>query len=100
MGWFFKRVKKSGEEVLVMDQDVKMYTLSTCSHCKATKKFFDKCKVQYEFTDVDKTFGEERAAILEDVKKWNPDCSFPTIIIGEKVIVGFKENEIKEALGL
>ena len=24
----------------------------------------------------------------------------PTIIIGEKVIVGFKEKEIKEALGL
>jgi glutaredoxin len=83
-----------------MAEKVKMYTLSTCSHCKATKKFMDKCKVEYEFTDVDKTFGEERAAILEDVKKWNPDCSFPTIIIGDKVIVGFKENEIKEALGI
>ena len=39
-------------------------------------------------------------AILEDVKKFNPKCSFPTIIIGEKVIVGFRENEIREALGL
>ena len=44
--------------------------------------------------------GEERQAILDDVRKLNPRCSFPTIIIGEKVIVGFKENEIKEALGL
>ena len=26
--------------------------------------------------------------------------TFPTIIIGEKVIVGYKETEIKEALGL
>ena len=43
---------------------------------------------------------DERKAILEDVKKFNPKCSFPTIIIGEKVIVGFKEKEIKEALGL
>jgi glutaredoxin len=34
------------------------------------------------------------------VKKLNPNCSFPTIIIGDKVIVGFKEDEIKEALGL
>jgi hypothetical protein len=34
------------------------------------------------------------------VKKWNPNCSFPTIIIGDKVIVGFKKDEIKEALGL
>jgi len=37
---------------------------------------------------------------VEDVKKFNPKCSFPTIIIGEKVIVGYKEDEIKEALGL
>jgi hypothetical protein len=44
--------------------------------------------------------GDERAAILEDVRKFNPRCSFPTIVIGDKVIVGFKENEIREALGL
>ncbi|MFC1884195.1 glutaredoxin family protein [Thermodesulfobacteriota bacterium] len=83
-----------------MAENVKMYTLSTCSHCKATKKFFDKSNVEYDFIDVDKVYGEERAAILEEIKKWNPNCSFPTIIIGDKVIVGFKENDIKEALGL
>jgi glutaredoxin len=77
-----------------------MFTLSTCSHCKATKKFFDDCEVRYEFTDVDLLDTEERTAILEDVRKWNPRCSFPTIIIGDKVIVGFREDEIKEALGL
>ncbi len=83
-----------------MENEVKMFTLSTCGHCKATKKFMDECKVKYEFTDVDLLQGEERQAILEDVRKWNPKCSFPTIIINEKVIVGFKENEIREALGL
>jgi len=56
--------------------------------------------VKYEFTDVDLLQGKERTAILEDVKKWNPRCSFPTIIIGDKVIIGYKEDEIKEALGL
>jgi glutaredoxin len=54
----------------------------------------------YDFVDVDLLEGEERKAILEDVKKINPKCSFPTIIIGDKVIVGFKESEIREALGL
>ncbi len=83
-----------------MPKPVKMYTLSTCSHCKATKKFLDSCAVQYEFTDVDLLDGEERRAILEDVRRWNPQCSFPTIIIGNKVIVGYREDEIKEALGL
>lgn len=83
-----------------MPAQVKMYTLSTCSHCRATKKFLDDCEVRYEFTDLDLLDGEERMAILEDVKKWNPRCSFPTIIIGDKVIVGFREDQIREALGL
>ncbi len=82
------------------EQQVKIYSLSTCSHCKATKKLLADCTVQYDFVDIDLLEGEERAAILEDVKKFNPRCSFPTIIIGNIVIVGYKESEIKEALGL
>ncbi len=79
---------------------VKIYTLSTCSHCKSTKIFLSECAVEYDFIDVDLLEGDERKAILEDVKRVNPKCSFPTIIIGEKVVVGYKEEEIKEALGL
>ncbi len=83
-----------------MGDPVKLYTLSTCGHCKATKKLLDECSVKFEFEDVDLLEGEERKAILEEIKKLNPKCSFPTIIIGETVIVGFKEDKIKEALGL
>jgi len=84
----------------INDKPVKIYSLSTCSHCKATKKFLSDCTIKYDFIDVDLLQGEERKAILEDVKKYNPKCSFPTIIIGDKVVVGFIEEEIKEALGL
>ncbi len=83
-----------------MNEPVKLYTLSTCSHCKSAKRFLDACAVRYEFTDVDLLDHEERTAILEDLKRWNPKCSFPTIIIGDKVVVGFKEEEIREVLGL
>lgn len=82
------------------DKKVKLFSLSTCSHCKSTKKLLSECTVKYEFVDVDMLEGDERKAILEDVKKFNPKCSFPTIIIGDKVIVGYKEDEIKEALGI
>lgn len=79
---------------------VKIYTLSTCSHCKSTKKLLGDCGIHYEFQDVDQLDGEERRRILEEVREFNPKCSFPTIIIGDQVIVGYKEDEIKEALGL
>jgi glutaredoxin len=69
-----------------------MYTLSTCRHCHATKQFFDTCQVKYEFKDVDLLTGEERQAIIEEVKKLNERCTFPTIIIGDKVIVGFRSS--------
>ncbi len=82
------------------DAKVQLYGLSTCSHCKATKQFLDECTIKYHVIDVDLLDGDERKAIIEDVKKFNPRCSFPTIIIGDKVIVGYKEDEIKEALGL
>jgi len=83
-----------------MQKPIKIYTLSTCVHCKAAKKLLNECAASFEFIDVDLLAGEAQKAVLEDVKKFNPECSFPTIIIGDKVIVGFKENEIRSALGL
>lgn len=83
-----------------MAAKVKMYTLSTCSHCKATKKFMQDNKVTFDFIDVDLLQGEARQNILEEVMQYNPNRSFPTILIGEKIIIGFKEDDIKEALGI
>ncbi|MEK6527529.1 MAG: glutaredoxin family protein [Nitrospirota bacterium] len=83
-----------------MQPKVKMYTLSTCIHCRNVKKFLDECKVQYEFKDVDRLAGAEKDAVIEDIRRINPACSFPTIIIGDRVIVGFREKEILEALGI
>jgi len=82
------------------ESKVYIYALSTCGHCKAAKKFLSDCVVKYDFTDVDLLQGEERTKTIEEVKKYNPRCSFPTVVIGDKVIVGYKEDEIKEALGL
>jgi len=83
-----------------MAQTVKMYTLSTCGHCRAAKKFMGDHGVMHDFTDVDLLTGDERKSVIEEVRKINPQCSFPTILIGEVVIVGYNEGAIREALGL
>jgi glutaredoxin len=83
-----------------MDRIIKIYTLSTCSHCKAAKKFLNDLNVRYEFIDVDLLDAEEKAAVLNEVRKYNPRLTFPTILCGDKVIIGFQDREIKEALGL
>jgi glutaredoxin len=51
-----------------------------------------------EFVDVDLLTGPEREQIMDEVRKYNPDCSFPTICIDEHVIVGFNEDKLKKAL--
>jgi glutaredoxin len=84
----------------MIDVPVKLFALSTCGHCRNTRKLLDNNNVPYECVEVDHTRGEEREAVVAEVKKYNPHVSFPTLVIGDKVIVGFRENEIKEALGL
>jgi len=79
---------------------VKIYTLSTCSHCKAAKKFLTDNGIPFEYTDVDMLSGQERADAIEEVKKFNARCTFPTILVDGKVIVGFNEPQVREALGL
>ncbi len=82
------------------DRDIKLYALTTCIHCKDTKDFLDKCGVDYDCVHVDKLEGDERRRMIEEIKKANPGCAFPMLLIGSKVIIGFKKEEIREALNL
>ena len=84
-----------------MDQSkVFLYALSTCGHCRNTKKLLDSHNVAYDFVDVDLLPRDEMTKVIEDVRKINPQVAFPTVVIGDKVIVGYRELEILEALGL
>jgi glutaredoxin-like protein NrdH len=78
--------------------DIKLYALSTCVHCRGCKDLLDKSGCSYNCVDVDKLEPAERKAALEEIKNLNPRISFPTLVIGDKVIVGFKKEEIQEIL--
>ena len=80
--------------------EVKLYSLSTCSHCKDTKELLNQCQVDYDCVDVDTLDPDRRKTLLEEIRKLNPQCTFPTLVAGDKVIVGFQQAEIKEALGI
>jgi glutaredoxin-like protein NrdH len=79
---------------------ITLYTLSTCSHCLRTKRFFKEQGIETEIIDVDLLTGAERERIMNEVRKLNPDCSFPTICIDEDVIVGFNEEKLRTVLSL
>ena len=77
-----------------------LFALSTCGWCKKTRALIEDLDADYEYVYVDLLKGEEREEIVNMVKKWNPQLSFPTLVINDdKTIVGFKEEEIREAIG-
>ncbi len=79
---------------------IKLYTLSTCSHCSRTKRFFNDNGIPMEYVDVDLLSGSDREQIMDEVRKLNPDCSFPTICIGDVVVIGFNEEKLRKALNI
>jgi glutaredoxin-like protein NrdH len=80
---------------------IRMYTLSTCIWCKRTKEFLADAGVEYEYLDLDMLDSDEKDKAKDELRKWNERCSFPTLVIdNKKCIVGFKEDEIKETLGI
>jgi glutaredoxin len=83
--------KKKGKIVL--------YALSTCGWCARTKDLLRELGVDFDYLYVDLLEGQEQDKAINEVEKWNPKGSFPTLVIGDKKsIVGFREEEIREAL--
>ncbi|BDZ67521.1 glutaredoxin family protein [Methanobacterium ferruginis] len=78
---------------------VVLFALSTCGWCKKTRMLLEDLDVAYDYVYVDLLKGEERQEIIEQVKKWNPQLSFPTLVLNdEDSIVGFNEDKVRESL--
>ncbi len=79
---------------------VVLYALSTCVWCKKTKELLSELGVDFSYLFVDLLPDNELDEILKEMEQFNPKGSFPTLVINnEKCIVGYRENDIREALG-
>jgi glutaredoxin len=79
--------------------DVVLFALSTCGWCKKTRELLDAHGVAYRYLYVDLLPQDEIADVMKTVEKFNPKCSFPTLVINNsQCIVGFLESEIREVL--
>ncbi len=88
-------IQVTGKEVARL----KLYTLSTCGWCKKTKSFLGDLGIAYEYIDVDLLPEPEKEVVMEDLVKWNPRCSFPTLVVNEQeCIIGFSEEKIREVV--
>lgn len=85
--------KKKGE--------VLVYALSTCIWCKKTRKLLDELGVDYQVVEVDLIDDmKDKDNVHDQIKKWNPEVSFPTMVIDDsECILGYDEDKIKQRLG-
>ncbi|MFY9940807.1 MAG: glutaredoxin family protein [Desulfobacterales bacterium] len=79
--------------------NVTLYSLMTCSHCKDAKKYLRDQGVDFRLIQIDLLVGEERNAAMRALRQLNPECSFPTIQVGDTAIVGFKPDLLHQVLG-
>lgn len=78
-----------------------LYTLSTCGWCNKTKELLKENNIKYEYIDLDKCTKEDQKTAVDQLKERKLPVAFPIMIINdEKVIQGFKKDQIIEALGL
>jgi glutaredoxin-like protein NrdH len=81
-----------------MVPEIKLYTLSACEHCQAAKEYFEAHDLAFTPVHVDRLFGQERNDAMHVLNKYSMFPSFPTIVIGEKAVVGFRPEEIEDLL--
>lgn len=75
--------------------NVKIYTTPSCVYCKMAKQFFGQNNVQYE----EKNVALNAEARNEMIQK-SGQMGVPVIDVDGKIIIGFDEPKLKEALHL
>jgi glutaredoxin-like protein NrdH len=80
------------------ERDVVLFALSTCPHCRHAREWLDEHDVQYRYVYVDQLTGPEQKSAISEVERFNPDDTFPTLVVDDIAIVGFRESEYQDKL--
>ena len=90
---------KVGVDPLQSDKPV-MYTLHTCRHCSRLKEYLAARGVFIQEVYLDDFAQPARKTLLDALKKYNPRCSFPTLVLPDgRFVIGFREEAVKKLFG-
>jgi glutaredoxin len=100
MRWALVIQKERRRQLMARTDRVKLFALSTCIWCKRTKALLDSAGIEYEYHQLDQLSGAEKEVVLEEMHKYNPKTSYPTLVAGDDVVVGYDESRIREIFGI
>ena len=78
-------------------QKVTLFSLSTCAVCKKVKKYLDDRQVPYTEIEVDTLDSGEQWLMTKELKKHNPQASYPTVVV-EETIKGYDVEALEAKL--
>ena len=78
---------------------IRFFALSTCGACRGVQRLLEKCGAEFDHFVMDLLEGDAREAALEELKKYNPKASYPTVVVGEEAVVGRSEDPIRRLIG-
>ena len=78
---------------------VLLFALSTCAMCKRVKSLLKDLNVEYDFIDVDLLSRDEKEKAKTEMRKWDPRCPFPMLLVNNsKCVIGDEPEQIRKAL--
>lgn len=83
------------EEGKKKENDICLYALSTCGHCKRALKFLKDNEIAFKWVYIDSLPLERKNKLKGDLKeKFQRRIAFPFLVVNqEKSFVGFMQND-------
>lgn len=76
---------------------ITLFSLTTCPVCKKAKAFLDEHNINYDLIEVDTLDSGEQWLMTKELMKYNPQATYPTLIIAD-VIRGFDPEQLEKRL--
>jgi len=82
------------------EENILIFTLTTCMWCKKCKRFLDDRNLKYRYIDLDKIERQDKSKILDYLKStYNTRISYPFLVCKSGHVVGYNPNKYEELLG-
>ncbi|MHA1342950.1 MAG: glutaredoxin family protein [Promethearchaeota archaeon] len=81
------------------ENNIILFTLSTCMWCKKCKRFLSEHNLKYKYIDLDKIGLKEKTIILDYLKSnYQSRIAYPFLICEKGNVVGYDPNKYMEIL--
>ncbi len=82
-------------------QRPRMYGLSTCGWCRKARTWLEERFGEggFDLIYVDLLPADEKARVMEELRKYTPSPAFPMVFADDECIIGYREDEYRRIFG-